>query len=235
MKKRFPLLLCICFLLVSCKNNYDIAIDKGVNMSSNTAYPTKDGSVSETETPAINSPALTESGEKPNDIVYDDMGYTELGEYLYLYFTKFYGILETGIIENVKEAENDVNTYILYKNMIYRHDLYRHLYKGIYNLSINRLEIENVNENGEHIEINVYVGVKYSFAEDNSGEGTLYSLRLMKNRIISIDDTTVESQMIKDELIIKKNALTSDNDAISTDLAFIDEIFEIKTKSIYND
>jgi hypothetical protein len=165
----------------------------------------------------------------------DHDGYEELSTELFSFFEDFFGILETGDISTFEEAVSDTNTYLLLKDMVYKHDFYDVFHDGISDVNINQFLIKEVEYTPAQTNVIVYVSARYTFnGSESTSIGSLYRVNLVDDTVVAIDTTSVENQMLKDTLKVVKSKARSGENVFSSanDFTMIDNIFSEKTANL---
>ncbi len=145
------------------------------------------------------------------------------------YFTDFYNVMLEDSTEDFSSSDfESVNGYITGKQMVFTRETYKELLAGIQSVTIEDIEINDITELDDAIEAMVYVKCSYSYNDDsetcNMGKLFRVTLRETDNGLLVVDlnDSSVETQMIKDELAL--------NNTVNYDA--VDKIFERKVEDL---
>jgi hypothetical protein len=163
--------------------------------------------------------------------IIDLNGKEEIGTKVYSFFQSFFHILETGDISILNDVADDANSYLLLKEMEYKHNFYSTFHEDISDVVITQFLMKEIEYALDRTNVIVYVSASFKFnGTEQTSFGSLYRVSLIGDTIATIDTTTVENQMLKDSVSIRKSkaGLRSET-ALVDEISIIDGIFTEKT------
>lgn len=184
---------------------------------------------------SISAASMPSPAEEKGAKLIDFNGNEEMGSKIYSFFESFFNIMETGDISNLKDVAEDSNTYLLLKEMEYKHNFYSIFHEGISDVVIAQFIVKEVESTLDQTNAVVYVAVNFKFNKtEQTSFGSLYRVSLINNNITAVDTTSVENQMIKDSVNIRKSALRAEI-AVENEISIIDNIFAEKNNLLVNE
>lgn len=166
--------------------------------------------------------------------IIDFNGDEEIGSKIYSFFEGFFNILKTGDTSIFEAVADNSNTYLLLKEMEYKHNFYSVFHEGISDVAIKQFLIKEIEYAPDQTNVIVYVSVNYKFnGTEQTSFGSLYRVSLINDSVASIDTTSVENQMLKDSINIRKLKAGLRSEATLEDnISIINDIFTEKNNTL---
>ncbi len=146
-----------------------------------------------------------------------DIQYQEVQTVLEQYFDDLFAtLLEESDMDYSSNDFASINGYIIAKNLVSTRNTYNKLLGGIHAVDMEEITIDDLSNQGNNLEAMVYVKYMFSYGDNEECEtGSLYRVTLQMSgeqyKVIDLDNTSVETQMVKDALNHKATRSAIDN------------------------